>query len=157
MCEDATKGRPLGRSLTQLVLLSPDGIGIRLRASLGFLPLKCTKHGGRCACKSTCFGFLQLKPAHSGWIGGSRNAPTFLLGPPIGSKEVLPKDVVDQYLSPEGPLICTGDEASLCCPFELSHKSLKAEVVVTGGFKKIMINGRQMPLLEVGDICRVPD
>jgi hypothetical protein len=162
-CESAPVPLPVcdkamnGHSLTPSVLRSPNGYAIRLRASLGFFPLKCGKKSGRCACNNTCAGSLQLKPANAVWIGGPRNEPTLLLGAPVGNNELLPKEVIDRYLSPEGALVCTGDEASLCCPFELDHKSLKAEVVVTGGFDYVVIDGRQTPLLRIGDICRLPD
>lgn len=162
-CESAPIPIPLcdkamtGHSLTPPVLRSPNGYAIRLRASLGFFPLKCGKTSGRCACNNTCAGSLQLKPANAVWIGGPRNEPTLLLGAPVGNNELLPKEIIDRYLSSEGALACTGDEASLCCPFELNHKSLKAEVVVTGRFENVVIAGRLTPLLKIGEICRVPD
>lgn len=153
LCRKARNGRPL----TESVLRSPNGRAVFLRGSLGFFPLMGTKIGGRCACKNTCYGFLRLRPANSDWLGAAPTEPAVLLGLGRDAERLLPKEMLDAYLSPEGPLACAGDDASLCCPFELSHATLKAEVVVSGVFDTVMIDERPVRLLKVMDICRAPN
>ncbi|HEY5957802.1 MAG TPA: hypothetical protein VIV60_14670 [Polyangiaceae bacterium] len=151
ICEQARKGQPL----TESILHSPNGRNVRLRGSLGFFPLMGTKIGGHCACKNTCWGFLRLRPANAVWLGAARTEPTILLGLATPGKKLLPKEMIDRHLSSEGPLVCTGDDASLCCPFEVDHESLKAEVVVSGVLDSIVLDEQPAKVLKITDICHV--
>jgi len=140
-CEQAPPTAPLctpaeRASVTRSKDLSAHG-GKRvwLRGTVALGEVMCTRRGGACGCNNRCSGPLQLR----------RQGET---AAPIG-------------LTSQGETLgCSGDEASVCCPFKLDRKTRSLEVIASGIWIDLQRttpedNYPQEPHLEVETLCRL--
>lgn len=116
-------------------LSAHGGQRVRLRGTVVLGEAMCTKRGGTCGCNNRCSAPLQLE----------RKGET---ATPIG------------LISQGETLGCSGDEASVCCPFELDRKTRSLEVIASGIWIDLQRttpddNYPQEPHLEVQTLCRV--
>jgi hypothetical protein len=102
VCSAAERARVTGRR--ELKALA--GQRVQLRGTLSASYPICTKRGGVCACNNRC------------------EAPLILARP--GEAQAIALTSRAELLS------CSGDEASVCCPFELDRSRRSIEVIVTG-------------------------
>lgn len=62
------------------------------------------------------------------------------------------------YVSPRSDLFCWGDEASLCCPFELEPKTRSVDVIAVGVVRRApSLGGVGFPdeyHLELDSLCK---
>jgi hypothetical protein len=94
----------------------------------------CTKRGGICACNNRCGTALLL---------------------------ARPGDVQPLALTSKNePLSCAGDDASVCCPFELAGQKRSVEVIASGTWLEADLAAPQghpsaEPHLEVEKLCKL--
>lgn len=109
---------------------------VRLEGSVALQEVMCTKRGGSCGCNNRCGASLLL------------------------TRHVDKARTID--LSSQGePMGCAGDEASVCCPFELDRKTRSLSVIASGLWRDPsqtpphdnFAPGR--PRLEVEALCRL--
>lgn len=117
-------------------LTAHHGKLVRLEGNVAFPEVMCTKRGGRCGCNNRCGALLLL------------------------TRHVDKASAID--LSSQGePMGCSGDEASVCCPFELDRKTRSLAVIASG----VWLDPLQTPphdnfapgtpRLEVEKLCRL--
>jgi hypothetical protein len=109
---------------------------VRLEGNVAFHEVMCTKRGGRCACNNRCGAQLVL------------------------TRHVDKALAID--LSSQGePMGCGGDEASICCPFELDRKTRSVAVIASGVWLDPLQTPPHdnfapgQPRLEVEKLCRL--
>jgi hypothetical protein len=113
VCEQAPAALPLcspgerGAAVTSRALEANRGKRVKLQGTLRLSSVVCTKRGGACTCNNQCAATLRL--ARPG-----TEAPYVTL------------------TSKAEPMVCGGDEGSLCCPFALDATKRSADVVVSG-------------------------
>jgi hypothetical protein len=110
------------------------GQSVHLQGTLGVGNFFCTKRGGPCACSNRCGAPLLL----------TRSTDT----QPIS------------LTSTNEPLSCSGDEASVCCPFELAGQQRSVEIIAVGTWHEPSAAAPQgdpsaEPHLEVAKLCRL--
>jgi hypothetical protein len=117
-------------------LSAHHGKRVRLEGNVAFPEVMCTRRGGRCGCNNRCGGQLLL------------------------TRQVDKASAID--LSSEGQLMgCGGDEASVCCPFELDRKTRSLAIIATGVWLDPLQtppddNFRsETPRLDVEKLCRL--
>ena len=134
------------------MLSSPKERVVRFRATLSLGLLACTLVGSRCACANDCSSTLALTPPYA---TATADASVVLLdGGPVPSADEVPVDADDlpRILS------CTGDEGSICCPFDLPRATDSAEVIVEGRLRRSQIAdsmGERMTMISRYKLCRV--
>lgn len=140
-CEQAPPTLPLcTQSERAAVVRSKDlssrhGKLVRLEGNVALQQTICTKRGGLCGCNNRCGALLLL------------------------TRHVEKAVTIDLSLQSE-PMGCGGDEASVCCPFELDRKTRSLQVIASG----IWLDPAQTPphdnfapgpRLEVEKLCRL--
>ena len=109
---------------------------VRLEGSVALQEVMCTKRGGTCGCNNRCGAALLL------------------------TRHVDKALAID--LSSQGePMGCGGDEASVCCPFELDRKTRSLQVIASGIWRDPPQTPPHdnfapgQPRLEVEELCRL--
>jgi hypothetical protein len=141
-CDQAPATLPLCTSRERAAVIRSRDLSahhgklVRLEGSVALQEVMCTRRGGRCGCNNRC------------------GAPLLL------TRQVDKASAID--LSSEGEAMgCGGDEASVCCPFELDRKTRSLAVIASGVWLDPLQTPHQdnfapgTPRLEVEKLCRL--
>ena len=112
------------------------GKRVRLIGTVAIPSVHCNFLESLCACSGTisCSAPLLLvsTPTSFRRLDEDKPTPQLMLDVSAPSKDQDSKSAWADYVSPRSDLFCWGDEASLCCPFELEPKTRSVDVIAEG-------------------------